>query len=634
MRKYSILTLVMMLAGVSFVSVFSVRAQQLVSEGQRLAMFSKPAVVRILDGYVGDVFFSRNNKTYRAIVVGSGSGAFINPNGYIATNAHVTDMSHQGDEKGKEAVLTNFIQQLARDYGRDPGQVLNDGTLVQQILAESRLTSFTHIHHVITPDGSNFPFEIKAFGAPIGEGKDVSIIKIEIKNAPVLKLGESDKVQLQDHITVLGYPAAADTGVLDQKSALEASITDGKVSARKNSQDGAPVLQVSAPATHGNSGGPVLNDKGEIVGMLTFRGDTVNGQEVTGFSFVVPSDTMNEFIRQAGTTNQEGLVDQRYREGLELYWDRSYSKAIQKFDEVARLYPQHSETQRLIRDSQQAIAEGKERSGLSGLLIIGAIGLIGIIIVGGVIGFVVMRSKKQPARPPQQAFQPQQRGYPPQSQPGYPQQAAAFGQQPGYPPQQAYGQQPGGYPPQQPGQAPAHPSYPPQPGQAPSQQPGYAQQQPLQAQQPSYPPQQPGFPPQQPGYPQQPPQAKPAVSAPTQIYSAASDSGSGPAAAANFGAIRWTSGPFAGQRMEVRPEGFYVGRDSNYAQVKIEDPRVSSRHLWVGPREGRVVVIDQGSTNGTFLNALGTQRIREVPLNPGDTVILSEADVARFVYEK
>ena len=95
-----------------------------------------------------------------------------------------------------------------------------------------------------------------------------------------------------------------------------------------------------------------------------------------------------------------------------------------------------------------------------------------------------------------------------------------------------------------------------------------------------------------------------------------------------------TSFTVNGQRMEVRPEGFYIGRDGNYAQVKIEDPRVSSRHLWVGVRDGRVVAIDQNSTNGTFLNQLGTQRIKEVALNAGDTVILSEADVARFIYEK
>src|SRR4029079_4883569 len=181
------------------------------------------------------------------------------------------------------------------------------------------------------------------------------------------------KVQLQDHITVVGYPAAADTAVLDQKSALEASITDGKVSARKNAQDGAPVLQVSAPATHGNSGGPVLNDKGEVIGMLTFRGDTVNGQEVSGFAFVVPTSTANEFIKKAGATNQQGLTDQRYREGLDLYLDGYYSKAIPKFEEVKRLFPQHSEVERLLTDSQQKIAEGKDRTNFLPWIVVGAI---------------------------------------------------------------------------------------------------------------------------------------------------------------------------------------------------------------------------------------------------------------------
>ncbi|HJQ27310.1 MAG TPA: trypsin-like peptidase domain-containing protein [Blastocatellia bacterium] len=581
MRKYFVLILALMVA-LCAASLFTTHAQQ-VSDGERQAMYAKPAVVRILDGYVGEVYWPGDGKTYEMPMVSSGSGSFINPNGYIVTNAHVTNATHDGDDKAKEAIMVAF----AKKYSG------GDMDKARYIYQNARLTGLKHIHHVLLPNGDNFQFEIKAFGAPVGEGKDVSVIKIEVKNAPVLKLGDSDKVKLQDHITVFGYPGAADTGVLDQKSILEASITDGKVSAKKNAQDGAPVLQVSAPSTHGNSGGPVLNDKGEVVGMLTFRGDTVNGQEVQGFNFVIPSSTMMEFIKQAGATNEEGLVDKRYREGLEAYWDGSYSKAIQKFEEVARLYPQHSETARLIRDSQQAIAEGKEKSGLGSLLVLGVLGVLGIIVVGGVIGFVVMRGKKQPARPAAQAAF--------QAHGGYPQQSP----QPQYPPPHAYGQQP---------------QYPQQQQQGYGQQPGYAQQQ---------------------GYGQQPqsyPQPTPAAPQPTQVFSAqpktAGIGGAATAAAAGYGAIRWISGPFNGQRMEVRAEGFYIGRDGNYAQVKIEDPRVSSRHLWVGVRDGRVVAIDQNSTNGTFINQLGTPRIKEVALNAGDTVILSEADVARFVYEK
>jgi hypothetical protein len=45
-------------------------------------------------------------------------------------------------------------------------------------------------------------------------------------------------------------------------------------------------------------------------------------------------------------------------------------------------------------------------------------------------------------------------------------------------------------------------------------------------------------------------------------------------------------------------------------------------------------VIDAGSTNGTFLNTIAAGRIGEIRLNAGDTMILSEEDVARFVYQK
>jgi serine protease Do len=597
MRKYVILALALIFGTGLLVYRVPVQAQQ-VSEGQRLAMFSKPSVVRILDGYLGKFLWPRTGKIYGVTYVGSGSGSFIDPNGYIATNAHVTNATKEGEDKARNVLLVEFIKQLAADNNLDPRQILQNAPLFNQVQQEVQLQELRHIHHVITPDGSAFPFEIKAFGAPVGDGKDVSIIKIEIKNAPILKLGNSDKIQLQDHITVLGYPAAADTSLLDQKSFAEASITDGKVSARKNAADGAPVLQVSAPATHGNSGGPVLNDAGEVVGMLTFRGDTVNNQEVSGFAFVIPSSTMLEFVKQAGANNEEGAVDKRYREGLELYWKKQFTPAIAKFEEVRRLFPQHSETERLIRDSQQGISDGKEVSSGLGMIVIGG-GLVLLLLVGGGLVAILAMRKKKPATGGQAAYQqggmqqPHQPSYPPQPQPF--QQA---NQHPSYPQAQQ-----AGYPPQ--------PSYPPQQSFPP---------------QPSYPPQQ-----SQPPY-QQPIPATPQPQAKTAVFSAQTP-GTLPGAA-SFGAISWTTGPLAGKRLEIRPEGFYIGRDSGSAQVVIEDPRVSSRHAWVGVRNGRVVINDSGSTNGTFLNTIASGRIQEIALNPGDTIIISEADVARFVYQK
>src|ERR1700752_1814662 len=346
---------------------FIVRA---VSEGERLAMYSKPAVVRIVDGAAGTIWFQPpgyQGQQFQVSAIALGSGFFISSNGYIATNAHVVSMTKDGEEKAKQALFWQMVQQVARQLGRDPRSF--NQSVIQQLDQYSQFQSFQLFHHVIIPDGSAFPFEIKQYGAPTGEGndqgKDVAIVKIEVKNAPILKLADSDKVQLQDHVTVIGYPGAADTfnsGLLSSRSSLEATINDGKISARKTAKSGAPILQTSTPATHGNSGGPVLNDANEVIGLLTFRGDTVNGQEVSGFSFVVPSNTVLEYVRSAGAPNEEGPTDRLYHEGLDLYWNQYYSSAIPKFEEVKRLFPQHSEVDRLIQSSQQAKSEGKEKS--------------------------------------------------------------------------------------------------------------------------------------------------------------------------------------------------------------------------------------------------------------------------------
>src|SRR5215217_1176786 len=373
-----------------------------VSDGERLAMYSKPGVVRIIDGAAGKIWFQPpgyQGQAFDLSVVALGSGFFISSNGYIATNAHVVSMTHDGEEKAKQALFWQLVNQLAKQVGKEPRSIANF------IDEHSTLQSFQIFHHVIIPDGSAFPFEIKQFGAPTGEGndqgKDVAVIKIEVKNAPVLKLADSDRVQLQDHVTVIGYPGAADTfnsGLLSSKSQLEATINDGKISAKKQATSGAPILQTSTAATHGNSGGPVLNDANEVIGLLTFRGDTVNGQEVSGFSFVVPSNTVMEYVKSAGASNVEGPTDTLFREGLDYYWNQYYSSAISKFEEVKRMFPQHSEVDRLIQSSQQAKTEGKEKSSFP-VWIVAAIVIVLLVLlfllIVAIAGVVIAKKRKK-----------------------------------------------------------------------------------------------------------------------------------------------------------------------------------------------------------------------------------------------
>jgi len=543
-----------------------------VSDGERLAMFSKPAVVRIIDGAMGQILFAPpgiSPQVYNVQAIALGSGFFISSNGYIATNAHVVSMTKDGEDKIKQTLFLQLVQQIARQYGKDPNNI--NTSFINE---HSQLQSFQMVHHVIIPDGSSFPFEIKQYGAPTGEGndqgKDVAVIKIEVKNAPILKLADSEKVQLQDHVTVIGYPGAADTfssGLLSSKSALEATINDGKISAKKQSTSGAPILQTSTPATHGNSGGPVVNDANEVIGLLTFRGDTVNGQEVSGFSFIVPSNTVMEYVKSAGATNEEGPTDRVFREGLDNYWNQYYSAAIPKFEEVKRLFPQHSEVDRLIQSSQQAKAEGKEKSSFPFWIvavIVGVLFILGLLLIILIIAFVIMRRRK--GKKPSPAAPDSGKGH------------------------------------HHPAPAPA--------GHSPSPAPSYAK-------------------------PAAPPPPAPVVVAGDQgmtvdlsrTIAITSDGDT-----FNYGSIKFVSGPLSGQQFDIKADGDFIGRDGGSSQIVIGDPRISKRHVWIGVKGGRVVVADQNSRNGTFVNDPKSARITEAPLNAGDVVILGESDVARFEY--
>lgn len=549
------------------------------SAGERLAMYSKPAVVRIVDGAAGTILLQLPGyqpRTFNVSAVGLGSGFFISANGYIATNAHVVSYTKEGEEKIKQALFWQMIQQIGQQLGRDP-RTFSQSDL-RQLDQHSTLQSFQKFHHVIIPDGSAFPFEIKQYGAPTGEntdqGKDVAVIKIEVRNAPILKLADSDRVQLQDHVTVIGYPGAADTfnsGLLSAKSALEATMNDGKISARKQASSGAPILQTSAPATHGNSGGPVLNDANEVIGLLTFRGDTVNGQEVSGFAFIVPSNTVTEYVKSAGAANTEGPTDMIFREGLDYYWKQYYSSAIPKFEEVKRLFPQHSEVDRLVQSSQQAKAEGKEKSSSTVWIIVAIVGvllLLLVLLIIIIIAIVVAKKRKKKKGPEGDRGQPT------------------------------------------PAPSPARPAYSP-PSPAPAASPS----------------------------PSPFPASAPMPSAGDQgmtvdLSRTIAITADGEAFLPSYGSITFVSGPLSGQEFKIKQDGDFIGRDGGSSQIVIGDPRISKRHLWIGVKNGRVIIADQNSRNGTFVNDPKSARVTETSLNVGDVVILGESDVARFEYRQ
>ena len=80
------------------------------------------------------------------------------------------------------------------------------------------------------------------------------------------------------------------------------------------------------------------------------------------------------------------------------YWDQYYSSAIPKFEEVKRLFPQHSEVDRLIQSSQQAKAEGKEKSSFPVwivVVIVVVVLLLLLLLIIIIVGIVIAKKRKK-----------------------------------------------------------------------------------------------------------------------------------------------------------------------------------------------------------------------------------------------
>ncbi|MHC0037518.1 S1C family serine protease [Pseudoneobacillus sp. C159] len=336
-----------------------------IQQAHKLHEYTKPSVVRILDYAYVDWEYSGTNadvdeylksKGYQSVVLGSGSGAIISSDGYIVTNAHVVQYNLMEDV----AIATASLELMATEVSRIYGYTFE--ATWDYMLDYVRYAKVEKGLKVWLPGGDKFSGEIKSAGESIGkdEGKDVAVIKIEGRNHPTLALGDSDKIQNQESIWVAGYPAAAESDILSADSILVSTMNDGKISATsKKTEHGSPVIQINAAATHGNSGGPVINEKGEIIGLLTFRGDTVNGQEVQGFNFAVPVNTVHEFVAQSGASKKKSDTDTLYKEGLTLFWGGYYKNALDKFEAVQRIYPNHSEIKRYITESEENAGKSK-----------------------------------------------------------------------------------------------------------------------------------------------------------------------------------------------------------------------------------------------------------------------------------
>lgn len=337
------------------------------NNNQKLTMHAKPAVVRIVGPCKGFYKWHPDGNEENLVTTVTidknfiGTGFLINPNGYIVTSADVMEF----EKDCRQSLKRNIQDKILRSYGEN---------LTNSYIEDPKKGTFNITfskHFVYLPSSLNYlsnlknhkPFEIKVSGRDQGEAtkinRDVAVLKVYLENAPTLKLGDSSKVQIQDEVITVGYPISADIELdedLTEESYFEASVQAGRISnPNKKIQGGYPVFQVDITAAEGSAGSPLINNKNEVVGMLTYKKSYNNKNEVVPIA--IPSNTLQEFIRQSGTLNEQSETDRLYTKGLQNLWQGNYKEAKAKFVRVKGLFSFHSEVDRLISKINQIEAE-------------------------------------------------------------------------------------------------------------------------------------------------------------------------------------------------------------------------------------------------------------------------------------
>ncbi len=138
-------------------------------------------------------------------------------------------------------------------------------------------------------------------------------------------------------------------------------MTSGPITALKTTTEGVPVFQTQAPASGGNSGGPVLDGRAQVVGVLV-AGATENGVGLDGQEFAVTSTVVTEMLSKNGVTPKQSATTKTYDEALTAFYAGRYRTALPLFVQVRDQYPAHPYVGKFITDTQAAIADGKDVS--------------------------------------------------------------------------------------------------------------------------------------------------------------------------------------------------------------------------------------------------------------------------------
>lgn len=330
----------------------------------------------------------------------SGTGFIVTPSGYVITNEHVVESNVQALRKdfigtaiveSARSPFNQVVQQAVNTYGVKPNDEMLKQLLASMVhYAESTTTIMgTPQRQVVVlmaqpagivlgkPLGAATERALEARVVAEGQsspGIDIALLKIadgaggglrlsaSPGQMPTVILGDDTLIRDGDPIHVLGYPGVATWHPYADKSGeMNASFTSGNFSRRVPLKSGWTALQASTAITHGNSGGPAFDGRGEVIGIATFGSiDEQEQQAIAGFNFFVPVTLVKQFLARAKVIPSVSTFTRTYRDGLLLFDQRRYSDASKQFSLALKERNDYWVREK-VAEASRRIAHGEER---------------------------------------------------------------------------------------------------------------------------------------------------------------------------------------------------------------------------------------------------------------------------------